>query len=274
MALVTCPECGREKVSDSAVACPGCGFGIREYFARIKEQQEKEEREKEYSKHAQSVVQSLDDDIKKHQAKRAEILAQEETQNDKNADNQIQFKQINKENGDKKTEEKRTEEQKKQLKQKQRIGEIEKEIADYKSAIKIVLFLAVIAFGVGLCCTAGLLNVDTFTVYLVASGLLMCAFIIYCYIDGKNKELNKVMEDFEEYDRIAQEKALESARIQAEIRRNREEALKKNVPCPVCGSRNTYRIDTLDRATSVAVFGLASGKIGKQYKCRECKHMW
>ena len=43
MALVNCPECGRERVSDSAVSCPACGFGVREYFLnnpekRIQEQ--------------------------------------------------------------------------------------------------------------------------------------------------------------------------------------------------------------------------------------------
>ena len=32
MALVKCPECGREKVSDSAEACPDCGFNIRKYY--------------------------------------------------------------------------------------------------------------------------------------------------------------------------------------------------------------------------------------------------
>lgn len=32
MALVTCPECGREKVSDTAVACPECGYEIRKHF--------------------------------------------------------------------------------------------------------------------------------------------------------------------------------------------------------------------------------------------------
>lgn len=26
MALIKCPECGRENVSDTANACPGCGF--------------------------------------------------------------------------------------------------------------------------------------------------------------------------------------------------------------------------------------------------------
>lgn len=32
MALVTCPECGREGVSDTAIACPSCGFPIKAYF--------------------------------------------------------------------------------------------------------------------------------------------------------------------------------------------------------------------------------------------------
>ena len=35
MALVKCPECGREKVSDSAEACPDCGFNIRKYYEDV-----------------------------------------------------------------------------------------------------------------------------------------------------------------------------------------------------------------------------------------------
>ena len=80
MALITCPECGRKNVSDSAVACPDCGFGIREYYTHIQEQQQKEGKEKKDIEHARSVSQSPDDDIKKHQARRAEILAQKEAQ--------------------------------------------------------------------------------------------------------------------------------------------------------------------------------------------------
>lgn len=37
MALVTCPECGRENVSDSAESCPNCGFNIRKFFAEKKQ---------------------------------------------------------------------------------------------------------------------------------------------------------------------------------------------------------------------------------------------
>lgn len=39
MALVKCPECGRENVSDSAQVCPNCGFNVKEY---MDEQKEKE----------------------------------------------------------------------------------------------------------------------------------------------------------------------------------------------------------------------------------------
>lgn len=34
MALVKCPECGREKVSATAISCPDCGFNIKEYFEK------------------------------------------------------------------------------------------------------------------------------------------------------------------------------------------------------------------------------------------------
>ncbi len=35
MALIICPECGKENVSDSAPTCPKCGFAIREHFENI-----------------------------------------------------------------------------------------------------------------------------------------------------------------------------------------------------------------------------------------------
>lgn len=39
MALINCPECGRENVSDSAEMCPKCGYGIRAHFDRIKQEE-------------------------------------------------------------------------------------------------------------------------------------------------------------------------------------------------------------------------------------------
>lgn len=44
--------------------------------------------------------------------------------------------------------------------------------------------------------------------------------------------------------------------------------------CPMCGSKKVKKIGTVTRAASVATFGLASSKIGKQYECDACKHKW
>lgn len=44
MALVKCPECGRD-VSSQANSCPGCGFPIRNYVEKFpKQQNEKKEK--------------------------------------------------------------------------------------------------------------------------------------------------------------------------------------------------------------------------------------
>lgn len=48
-----------------------------------------------------------------------------------------------------------------------------------------------------------------------------------------------------------------------------------NVPkCPTCGSTNIKRISTANRAVSIGLFGLLSGKIGKNYEWRNCKAKW
>ncbi len=36
MALIQCPECGRENVSDTAVSCPGCGYNIALHYSKHK----------------------------------------------------------------------------------------------------------------------------------------------------------------------------------------------------------------------------------------------
>lgn len=55
----------------------------------------------------------------------------------------------------------------------------------------------------------------------------------------------------------------------------RRAAEQANAPrCPTCGSTNLKKIDALDRAISVSFLGLASGKIGKSFKCNHCGYMW
>lgn len=46
MALVKCPECGRENVSSVATACPSCGYNIKGHFEKIKRKKMVEQQRK------------------------------------------------------------------------------------------------------------------------------------------------------------------------------------------------------------------------------------
>ena len=43
MALIKCPECGRDNVSNTAEMCPNCGYGIRLHFEILEQERQKEE---------------------------------------------------------------------------------------------------------------------------------------------------------------------------------------------------------------------------------------
>lgn len=100
-------------------------------------------------------------------------------------------------------------------------------------------------------------------------------------------DINKPKEIFEKYvkpnplfdealynKRIALEKRQEEA-TSNRLYMEKQLAQKANVPrCPTCGSTNVRRISTLDRAVSVGILGIFSGKIGKNYECLNCKAKW
>lgn len=48
------------------------------------------------------------------------------------------------------------------------------------------------------------------------------------------------------------------------------EAKHPHITCPYCKSTNTEKISTVSRAVSVSLVGAASGKIGKQWHCKNC----
>lgn len=74
--------------------------------------------------------------------------------------------------------------------------------------------------------------------------------------------------------RIALEKSQQQATLN-QMRMEKQQAQRANVPkCPTCGSTNIRRISTLDRAVSIGILGIFSGKIGKNYECLNCKAKW
>lgn len=44
--------------------------------------------------------------------------------------------------------------------------------------------------------------------------------------------------------------------------------------CPYCHATNIKKISTASRMISTSLFGLASSKIGKTYKCSKCGNTW
>ena len=56
MALIKCPECGREKVSDTAEACPECGYGIKAHFINQREEKKKQTKEEENFNREEAVI--------------------------------------------------------------------------------------------------------------------------------------------------------------------------------------------------------------------------
>ena len=48
----------------------------------------------------------------------------------------------------------------------------------------------------------------------------------------------------------------------------------KLVKCPYCGSTSCNKIGNIKRSLSVALFGIGSSKLGKQWHCNNCGSEW
>lgn len=59
-------------------------------------------------------------------------------------------------------------------------------------------------------------------------------------------------------------------KMQTKIQEQQDLSSGKRVICPYCKSTNTEKISTVSRAVSVSLVGAASGKIGKQWHCKNC----
>lgn len=226
MALVKCPECGRERVSDSAEACPDCGYGIKAHFEKIK--QEEEERRKKEELH------KLEEKRRKEREQLEEERAKEE---------------------------------------KAMLDSMPAPTKPFPWQPLIGVFwgaMAILMF----CC-------DSFFMGLVMS-FFAFIFIVggYSNYQDKKRIYEISLQDMERAKReaLALERinqaiaAKQNAKIMNAVNPFKE--IKNGVRCPMCGKNAGKEISTINRAISVAAVGLASGKIGKQYKCSSCGYMW
>lgn len=90
---------------------------------------------------------------------------------------------------------------------------------------------------------------------------------------GKTKE--EILNDYATIHKVKEirekeyEQRVEQARI-AQANAQAQELLNK-VHCPYCNSTNCKKISGVSKATSVAMFGIFSQKVKRQWHCNNCK---
>lgn len=104
--------------------------------------------------------------------------------------------------------------------------------------------------------------------------LFICIWLyLQCQSGIKQFEvaLSRARSDFDSHS-----KAEERAKQLRQVERLRQEEIEgaKHPQCPNCGSLQTKRITTTNRAASVYMVGLASDIIGKQFEYPVCKYKW
>lgn len=84
----------------------------------------------------------------------------------------------------------------------------------------------------------------------------------------KKLAMAQIQKRIDEYEARNHEKAKQQ--FEEEMR----EKMRNQPCCPTCGSYDIKKLDMVDRAISVEMFGLASNKINKSFKCKNCGYTW
>lgn len=221
MALIKCPECGRENVSDSAEMCPSCGFGVKAHFEKIEQEKIKEQK-------------------------------------------QIELEEL-----------KKKREQEAKEREQRRIQSVPKpERPVFSRGFMIYMIVAVIFFSWLMLYTPTTYNEDPQGGTWILELLVFIGLPLLVYLPNYNKRVKDyelACRNFETYQRqMIKEQDEARARHQREL----EQKIANAIKCPNCGSIDTKKISTTSRVASVAMVGVASSKIGKQYECINCGYRW
>lgn len=251
MALIKCPECGKENVSNTAESCPSCGYGIKAHYEKILKQK---------TEHA---IKQQNEATKINRQKEADLKYNDYLHNVKQEQQEI----------DSMTKPKKP----------------NYFLELFRKDIRFLTFIIVVGPLLTLL-FCKIAEIDAFILILYAAlGLLATPiWLIICFIDFYSKlqeykkELNLYNTNRKEWEKQKEQKKADietkyRARANADVYKkyNPPTPVKTNtVKCPICESTDVEKITTMDRSVSIALVGMASGKIGKQYKCKKCKHMW
>lgn len=85
---------------------------------------------------------------------------------------------------------------------------------------------------------------------------------------AKKEKYQELIEKEKYFESLEQYKQVEAQ--QAARKEQQDLASGKRVICPYCKSTNTEKISTVSRSVSVSLVGAASGKLGKQWHCKNC----
>lgn len=153
------------------------------------------------------------------------------------------------------------------------IAGVKQEISNIKKIRLFVILIGIILSFLAIICVGYIKNdflSETLFMVLGLASIISFVFAgtsVSAIRECKDK-LKLIETDIDAY--ITQQEAEDKERND----RYRQEIDLAHPKCPRCGCVNTRRIGNINRATSVAFWGLASSKIGKQYECDNCKHKW
>lgn len=114
-----------------------------------------------------------------------------------------------------------------------------------------------------------------YSICLIVVGIIV--FLIGCSSLKESQRIyDEYKDDSEEYRRVLaiktyhNIKSQENARERAKERKKSKTYTISHVKCPYCNSTNTKKLSVTSKAGSVAMFGLMSNKVGKQWHCNSC----
>ena len=79
MALINCPECGREGVSSGASSCPSCGFDVKAWYTKLEQEKLRKAREEKLAREEKARKEKqLKEEQEREEAKRIAFEAKVE----------------------------------------------------------------------------------------------------------------------------------------------------------------------------------------------------